>query len=163
MKLNQTQSFSRPTTAVTIIWAANNPTRPHLWNRAAPDADRPGDHPRAGTRTKMQLQNLAYPPHGQSLRRHPVFPSSIAMRQHWIQVNTEPRNDLLSRMPSFLLQRVAGIRFSWLRVSGTAKMPQIDQGASHQLHAVMSLLLELETQQQQPFEFILPREGPLHA
>jgi hypothetical protein len=78
------------------------------------------------------------------------------------RVNTDPRNDLLSRMPSFLLQRVAGIRFSWLRVSGTAKMPQIDQGASHQLHAVMSLLLELETQQQ-PFEFILPREGPLHA
>jgi hypothetical protein len=30
-------------------------------------------------------------------------PSSIAMGQHWTQVNTDPRNDPLSRMPSFLL------------------------------------------------------------
>ncbi|MGD0109510.1 MAG: tetratricopeptide repeat protein [Rhodopila sp.] len=32
----------------------------------------------------------------------PCSPSSIAVRQHWTQVNTDPRNDLLSRMPSFL-------------------------------------------------------------
>jgi hypothetical protein len=51
---------------------------------------------------------------------------------------------------------------SWLRVSGTTKTPQIDHGVGHQLHAVMALLFELEAQQQ-PFEFILPREGSLHA
>jgi enoyl-CoA hydratase len=52
--------------------------------------------------------------------------------------------------------------FSWLRVSSITKMPQIDHGVGHQLHTVMALLFELKAQQQ-PFEFILPREGPLHA
>ena len=33
---------------------------------------------------------------------------------------------------------------SWLRVSGTAKRPQIDQGVGHQLHAVVARLFELE-------------------
>ena len=46
------------------------------------------------------------------------------------------------------------ISYSWL--------PKIDHGVGHQLHTVMVLLFELEAQQQ-PFEFILPREGPLHA
>ena len=41
-------------------------------------------------------------------------------------------------------------------------MPEIDHGVGHQLHTVMALLFELEAQQQ-PFEFILPREGPFHA
>ena len=41
-------------------------------------------------------------------------------------------------------------------------MPEIDHGVGHQLHTVMALLFELEAQQQ-PFEFVLPREGPLHA
>src|SRR5271167_2137334 len=49
---------------------------------------------------------------------------------------------------------------SWLRVSGTTKMPQIDHGVGHQLHTVMSLLFELKAQQQ-PLELIFPREGPL--
>jgi hypothetical protein len=52
--------------------------------------------------------------------------------------------------------------FSWLRVSGTTKMPQIDQSVRHQLHTVMASLFELKAQQK-PFEFVLPREGPLHA
>jgi enoyl-CoA hydratase len=52
--------------------------------------------------------------------------------------------------------------FSWLRVSSITKMPQIDHGVGHQLHTVMALLFELKAQQQ-PFRFILPREGPLHA
>jgi hypothetical protein len=52
--------------------------------------------------------------------------------------------------------------YSWLRVSGTTKMPQIDHGVRHQFHTVMALLFELKAQQQ-PFEFILPCEGPLHA
>jgi hypothetical protein len=47
--------------------------------------------------------------------------------------------------------------YSWLQVSGTTEMPQIDQGVRHQLHTVMALLFELKAQQQ-PFEFILPRE-----
>lgn len=51
---------------------------------------------------------------------------------------------------------------SWLRVSGTAKMPQIDQSVRHQLHTVVALLFELKAQQK-PFELILPGEGPLHA
>src|SRR5664279_2793440 len=51
---------------------------------------------------------------------------------------------------------------SWLRVSGTAKMPQIDQSVRHQLHTVVALLFELKAQQK-PFEFVLPGEGPLHA
>ena len=51
---------------------------------------------------------------------------------------------------------------SWLRVSGTTKMPRIDHGVRHQLHTVLALLLELEAQQQ-PFEFVLPCEGPFHA
>jgi hypothetical protein len=51
---------------------------------------------------------------------------------------------------------------NWLRVSGTTKMPQVDKRICHQLHAIVPLLDELEPQQQ-AFEFILPREGPLHA
>jgi hypothetical protein len=53
-------------------------------------------------------------------------------------------------------------RYSWLRVSGTTKTPEIDHGVGHQLHTVMALLFELEAQQQ-PFEFILPGEGPFQA
>ena len=41
-------------------------------------------------------------------------------------------------------------------------MPQIDQSVRHQLHTVVTLLFELKAQQK-PFEFVLPREGPLHA
>jgi hypothetical protein len=37
---------------------------------------------------------------------------------------------------------------SWLRVSGTTKMPQIDHGVRHQLHTVMALLFELKAQQE---------------
>src|SRR5271166_3919591 len=55
-----------------------------------------------------------------------------------------------------------GFRNNWLRVSGTTEMPQVDKRICHQLHAIVPLLDELEPQQQ-PFEFILPREGPLHA
>ena len=54
------------------------------------------------------------------------------------------------------------VLINWLRVSGTTKMPQVDKRICHQLHAIVPLLDELEPQQQ-PFEFILPREGPLHA
>jgi hypothetical protein len=41
-------------------------------------------------------------------------------------------------------------------------MPQIAHGVRHQLHTVMVLLFELKAQQK-AFEFILPREGSLHA
>jgi hypothetical protein len=51
---------------------------------------------------------------------------------------------------------------SWLRVSGTAKRPEIDQCERHQFHAVVPLLFELKAQQN-PLEFVLPREGALHA
>ena len=35
------------------------------------DTDLSGDDPGTGVDTKVQLQDLPYPPHGQSLRRHP--------------------------------------------------------------------------------------------
>jgi hypothetical protein len=54
------------------------------------------------------------------------------------------------------------VAISWLRVLGTAKMPQIDQSVRHQLHTVVTLLFELKAQQK-PFELVFPREGPLHA
>ena len=54
------------------------------------------------------------------------------------------------------------IAINRLRVSGTAKMPQVDKRVRHQLHAVVPLLDELESQQQS-LEFILPGKGPLHA
>jgi hypothetical protein len=52
--------------------------------------------------------------------------------------------------------------YSWLRVSGTTERSQIDQRVRHQLHTVVPLLFELKAQQQ-PLEFILPRENPLYA
>jgi hypothetical protein len=52
--------------------------------------------------------------------------------------------------------------FSWLRVSDTTDMPQIDQGVRHQFHTVVPLLFELKAQRQ-PLEFILPRKSPFYA
>ncbi len=60
---------------------------------------------------------------------------------------------------SWTIARLTG---RWLRVSGTAEMPHIDQCVGHQFHTVVALLFELEAQQQ-PLEFIFPREGSLHA
>ena len=42
------------------------------------------------------------------------------------------------------------ISVSWLRVSGTTEMPQVDERVCHQLHAIVMLLDKLEPQQQ-PF------------
>ena len=67
-----------------------------------------------------------------------------------------------SRRLLFDYRGLTYIGISWLRVSGTTKMPQIDHGVRHQLQTVMALLFELKAQQQ-PFEFILPCEGPLHT
>lgn len=67
----------------------------------------------------------------------------------------------IARLPSEEQERFRDY-LSWLRVSGTAKMPQIDQSVRHQLHTVVTLLFELKAQQK-PFEFVFPREGPLHA
>ena len=53
-------------------------------------------------------------------------------------------------------------RLNWLRVLGTAETPQIDQGVSHQFHAVVPPLDVFETDQQS-LEFILPRKRPFHA
>jgi hypothetical protein len=41
-------------------------------------------HPRAGPRPKMHLQDLLYPPHGQSLRRHP--PLQRSRWRDWAQL-----------------------------------------------------------------------------
>jgi hypothetical protein len=53
-------------------------------------------------------------------------------------------------------------RHNWLRLLGSTKTPQIDQGVGHQLHAVVAPLDVLETQQQS-LEFVLPRKRPFHA
>jgi len=55
-----------------------------------------------------------------------------------------------------------GFSLNWLRVLGTAEPSQIDYCVCHQLHAVVPLLDALEPQQE-PFEFIFPRQGPLDA
>src|SRR5271155_1566853 len=52
--------------------------------------------------------------------------------------------------------------YNWLRVSCSAKMPEVDKRVRHQLHAVVPLLDVFESQQQS-LEFILPGKGPLHA
>jgi hypothetical protein len=44
--------------------------------------------------------------------------------QQWTQVNTDPRNDLLSRMPFFLPRRVAGIREEWWPRSNRNRWPR---------------------------------------
>jgi hypothetical protein len=51
---------------------------------------------------------------------------------------------------------------NWLRVSGPAELPQIDQGVHHQLHAKMSLL-NMFKPQEQPLEFVLPCERPIDS
>ncbi len=81
-----------------------------ILHRAAAHAHLPGDDPGACLSPKMHLQNLAYPPHGQSLRRHPIPPVDCDGGTR-PQVNTDLRDDLLARLPSF--QRVAGIRLEW--------------------------------------------------
>src|SRR5208283_781376 len=50
----------------------------------------------------------------------------------------------------------------WLRVSGTTEMPQIDQCVGHQFHTVVSLLFELEAQQQ-PLEFNLSSHAKVRS
>ena len=54
------------------------------------------------------------------------------------------------------------VLMNWLRVLGTAKPPQIDQGVRHQFHAKMSLLNVLKTQEE-PLELVFPRKGPIDA
>ena len=48
---------------------------------------------------------------------------------------------------------------NWLQVLGTAELSQIYQCVCHQLHAIVSLLNVLKTQQQ-PLELIFPGKGP---
>ena len=61
----------------------------------------------------------------------------------------------------FLIPRIE-FTYNWSRVSGTTEIPQFDERVRHQIHAVVPPLDKLESQKQ-PFEFILPREGSLHA
>jgi hypothetical protein len=51
---------------------------------------------------------------------------------------------------------------NWLRVLGTAELPQIDQGVRQQFHAKMALLHVFKTEQP-PLAFVLPRQGPLNT
>ena len=51
---------------------------------------------------------------------------------------------------------------NWLRVSGTAELPQIDQRVCQQLRAIMPPLDTFKTEQES-LEFILPGKGALDA
>jgi hypothetical protein len=58
---------------------------------------------------------------------------------------------------------ITGVLFDkWLQVLGCAEPPQIDQRVGHQLHPIVPTLEVLEPQQQ-PLEFVLPRERPLDS
>jgi hypothetical protein len=48
----------------------------------------------------------------------------------------------------------------WLQVLGAAERSQVHQRIRHQLHPVVPLLNALKAQEE-PFEFVLPRKGPL--
>jgi hypothetical protein len=65
-------------------------------------------------------------------------------------------------MPAISCQNaVAGcVQTNWLRVLGAAELPHIDQGVRQQFHAKMSLLNVFKTQEE-PLEFIFPRQGPI--
>jgi hypothetical protein len=72
--------------------------------------------------------------------------------------STEVNTDKRAEFRGFeVIYELAGCEFQ-----AAQKMPQIDQRVSHQLHTVMASLFERKAQQK-PFEFLLPREGPLHA
>ena len=81
-----------------------------------------------------------------------IFTSLELSRSVWLITSLSPGSG----------EKMSKHSVRWLRVSGTTEMPQIDQCVGHQFHTVVSLLFELEAQQQ-PLEFIFPREGPLHA
>jgi len=88
-------------------------------------------------------------------------PAQIKTTAETLKAITDAATPLVAAMAA-LWAALGHLLFNRLRVSGTTKMPQVDQRICHQLHAIVPLLDELEPQQQ-PFEFILPREGPLHA
>jgi hypothetical protein len=51
-------------------------------------------------------------------------------------------------------------QINWLQVLGTAERSQVDQGIRHQFQAVVPLLDGFKSEQQ-PFELVFPRKGPL--
>ncbi len=51
-------------------------------------------------------------------------------------------------------------RINWLRVLGTAELAQIDQRVCQQFHPIMPPLDTFKSEQQS-FELIFPRKGPL--
>ena len=51
---------------------------------------------------------------------------------------------------------------NWLRVLGTAEMPDIDHRVGHQFHRIVPTLDALKPHQE-PLEFVLPGKGPLHS
>jgi OmpA family len=104
---------------------------------------------------------------GQALTRHPE--ARIRIEGHSDDSGLERNNRLLSEkraesVKQYLVKYHSidpqRLIVNWLRVLGTAKPPQIDQGVRHQFHAKMSLLNTLKPQKQ-PLEFVLPRKGPV--
>src|SRR5205823_2751340 len=51
---------------------------------------------------------------------------------------------------------------NWLQVLGTTEPAQIDHRIPQQLHPIVSLLDAFKAEQQ-PFELVFPREGPLDS
>jgi len=60
------------------------------------------------------------------------------------------------------IENLVDFAWNWLRVLGRTESPQINQGVGHQFHAIVPTL-QVPKPQQQPFEFVHPRERPLHS
>src|SRR5436305_8997323 len=78
------------------------------------------------------------------------------------QASNRPESALVLLRVCKIGKALACLRISWLRASGIAEMPQVDQRVGHQFHPIVPGLFELKTQQK-PLELVLPREGSLHA
>src|SRR5438132_840501 len=64
--------------------------------------------------------------------------------------------------PSLLMWSGVGDLLNWLQVSASAKLSKVDEREGQEFEAKMTNLLGLKAQQQS-FEFILPRKGPLDS
>ena len=68
----------------------------------------------------------------------------------------------MSRRNSFGSKQLRVQKCNWLQVLETAERSQVNQRIRQQLHPVVSLL-DVFKAEEQSFEFVLPRKGPLDA
>src|SRR5208283_4640470 len=107
-------------------------SRPTM-NRSADDS-RPVFTPKQGQYLAFihayTLVNGRPPAEADMMRFFRVTPPTVHQ-----MVLTLEQAGLISRQPG--VARGIAVLISWLRVSGTAEMPQIDQSVRHQLHTVV--------------------------